>query len=322
MKSDVRYIDVTGFPESDPVAIHSFDSGREGPQLLILAGIHAGTEPMPVYAAQTILKKLQDGTITLEKGALTMVPLANPMAHKLGQLFYHKNLNRMISPEAPDDIYEGWLAKHIIAPLIDASEYVLDLHTTRSETPAYAIQEGNSKAAYDFAYGCGAGRIIQGWGDMYDGRTDLSIGDTGTYSVAKGKVAVTFECGHNPDPAAIAVAECAMLNALAYLDMVAQPQAVEFEPEIVKAVHLMTMEEGLTFTKKFVNFEAVKKGDTILVDKTTGKMAKCAPIDGVILLPKLDAEAGAECAYFGEITQYFRSGLSPYGADLQPQSKT
>lgn len=322
MNHDVRHIEIEGFPESEAVGVHSFDSGQAGPNLLVLAGVHAGTEPMPVYAARTVLKNLQEGRVQLQKGKITIVPVANPMALELEQIYYQKNLNRLISPEAPEDLYEGWIAKHILLPLINETDYLLDLHTTRSETPAYAIQEGKAEQAYHFAHGCGAGRIIQGWGDMYAGRTDLTMGDTGTYATSQGKVAVTFECGHNPDPTAIAIAENAIYNAMAYLDLIEHEPAIDFTPEVVKAEHLMTMEKGLCFAKKFVNFESVKAGDPVLVDAKNGEVAKSALLDGVILLPKLDAEAGAECAYFGKISQHFRAGLSPYGADLRPQSKT
>ena len=122
---------------TDSLRIHAFASLNPGPRLLVLGGVH-GDEISGTLGIERILAELEAGTLRLQRGELTLVPVANPLARRRLQREGERNLNRLFRPtEAPAD-YEARVT-NALAPLIARHEVLLDLHSFQSEGEAFAM---------------------------------------------------------------------------------------------------------------------------------------------------------------------------------------
>eukprot|EP01036_Dinobryon_divergens_P054324 gene54324-72589_t len=161
---------------TDSLRIHAFASLNPGPRLLVLGGVH-GDEISGTLGIERILAELEAGTLRLQRGELTLVPVANPLARRRLQREGERNLNRLFRPtEAPAD-YEARVT-NALAPLIARHEVLLDLHSFQSEGEAFAMigPRDNTGTLEPFALAAeemqlalhtGAPRIVEGWLDTY-----------------------------------------------------------------------------------------------------------------------------------------------------------
>lgn len=114
----------TSFQHIMPI---TFDSGEEGPHLLILAGVH-GDELEPVQVGLKLTTQLA-GAIKIRKGTLTIVPIVNRPAYK----------NKSRTAEDGLDLArtfpgrkEGSKTEQIaweISQLIRSVDFLIDMHT-------------------------------------------------------------------------------------------------------------------------------------------------------------------------------------------------
>ncbi len=105
---------------------------REGPVLYVGAGSH-GDEVTSIYVALRLAKEL--GPDDLERGAVVVVPIHNPVAvlHKRRWGFIdHLDMNRVWPGDLEGNISER-LAGTIFNNFVLESDYVLDLHTAASD---------------------------------------------------------------------------------------------------------------------------------------------------------------------------------------------
>ncbi|MCL2369340.1 MAG: succinylglutamate desuccinylase/aspartoacylase family protein, partial [Alphaproteobacteria bacterium] len=143
-----------------------FESGKSGPDLLVLGGIH-GTEVCGTIAAQRIIDEINSGKIKLLSGTLTLAPVCNPRARE--QMVRHtgENLNRVIKHWDAPDTYEKELGGEV-ATLIDNATHVLDIHSTPTEVPPFVFLDYPTDETRAMA-GCAPVDFkVSGWNAIYE----------------------------------------------------------------------------------------------------------------------------------------------------------
>ena len=309
---------------------HTFHGLAPGPALLVLGAVH-GNEICGTQAIMQLLNDLDSGRLTIERGSVTFVPIANPLAYQLKRRFGDRNLNRNMAPSAIAQDFEDRLA-NVLCPLLDTHDVLLDLHSFHpGGAPFVRIGPHNNtgdlepfaRAAEEMqlALHTGAPRIVEGWLDTYargvkrraavaadniSARSQTLVTNpnygvgTTEYMRSRGGYAVTLECGQHDDPAGISVARHAILQALGLLGIThAQPSAPNTTPEILRLIDVTDKAHaGDTFSREWRSFDAVTAGDVIGV-RHDGAEVK-AQGDGFVVFPNPRGEVGQEWFYFAQ----------------------
>lgn len=308
---------------TDSLRIHTFASLKPGPRLLVIGGVH-GDETCGTVGIERILAEFDAGTLQLQCGELTMVPVANPLARRRLQREGERNLNRLFRPtEAPAD-YEARITNRL-APVIARHEVLLDLHSFQSEGEAFAMigPRDNSGRLEPFARAHEEGQlalhigtpiVVEGWLDIYaaglaqraggapadEAALDFGRG-TNEYIRSCGGYGVTLECGQHQDPQAPEVAWRAIRRTLALLGMAALPPGLSGAPvQPPKLLRLSSVTDRLheedNFVRDWATFDEVQRGEPIGM-RHDGALVS-APDDGFIVFPNALALPGAEWFYF------------------------
>ena len=303
-----------------------------GPRLLVLGAVH-GNEVCGARAIATLIEELEAGTLAIQRGTLTLVPVTNPLAYQLGQRTGERNLNRNMAPSAIPQDFEDRLA-NVLCPLLDAHDVLLDLHSFHTGGAPFVMigPQNNSGALEPFAHAgaemqlalhTGPHRIVEGWLDTYSrgiqkriaksasesGRAQTLVTNpnygvgTTEYMRSRGGYGVTLECGQHDDPLAVGVARHAILQTLALLGLAALPLAPEPPTrEILRLVDVTDRDHpDDSFSREWRSFDAVKVGDVI--GTRSSVEAITAPSDGYIVFPNPRAEVGQEWFYFAQRRQ-------------------
>lgn len=158
------------------VTYFALDSGVEGPVVTILSGVH-GNELTGILA----LRGLINAGLPLRRGAVRMLPVANPPAHAADSRVTPedgKNLARVF-PGATDGTVTEQLADLITREIITGSDLLVDLHTSSpdADLPFFAgcVDDGSlhSAVALELCHAFGAG-VVWTHAALGPGRT-LSI---------------------------------------------------------------------------------------------------------------------------------------------------
>lgn len=106
----------------------TIDSGKEGPHLLIIAGVH-GDEFEPILAIRDLIQFYQKGSIILNKGRLTLVDVVNRPAYERSSRtgVDEKDLARTCPGNEQGSETEQIAAE--ISHLISQADYLIDMHT-------------------------------------------------------------------------------------------------------------------------------------------------------------------------------------------------
>ncbi|GAA4354169.1 M14 family metallopeptidase [Variovorax defluvii] len=311
-------------PISDVLRVHGFAALEPGPKLIVLGGVH-GDETCGTEGIARTLAELDSGALTLLRGRLTMVPVANPLARRLMRREGERNLNRLFQPtragEQPAD-YESRITD-LLCPLLDAHDVLLDLHSFQSAGEAFAMigPRDNSgtlepfSRAYEegqLALHLGTPRVVEGWLDIYAAGLAQRAGGkpaddsaiafgkgTNEYMRSRGGYGVTLECGQHQDPAAPEVAHRAIHAALRLLGMIgADPQAAPPPaPTLLRLVSVTDRDsEDDRFVREWATFDRVARGEPIGV--RAGGRVLAAERDGFIVFPNSAALPGTEWFYF------------------------
>ena len=319
-------------PASTPnhLRTHTFHGLAPGPALLVLGAVH-GNEVSGTHAIMQLLQDIDAGSVTIERGSVTFVPITNPLAHQLKRRFGDRNLNRNMAPSAIPQDFEDRLA-NVLCPLLDAHDVLLDLHSFHTGGAPFVMigPQNNTGTLEPFALALeemqlalhtSAPRIVEGWLDTYARgvqrraasalenintrsqtlvtNPNYGVGTT-EYMRARGGYAVTLECGQHDDPAGVGVARHAILQTLGLLGITpAKPAAPISVPEILRLIDVTDKAHvGDTFTKEWHSFDAVKAGDVIGV-RHGGDEVK-AQDDGFVVFPNPRGEVGQEWFYFAQ----------------------
>jgi predicted deacylase len=309
---------------------HTCHGLAPGPALLVLGAVH-GNEICGTQAIAQLLTDIDAGTLRIERGSVTFVPITNPLAYQLKRRFGDRNLNRNMAPSAIPQDFEDRIA-NVLTPLLDAHDVLLDLHSFHTGGAPFVMigPQNNTGALEPFALAAeemqlalhtGAPRIVEGWLDTYargvqrraaaaaentSARSQTLVTNpnygvgTTEYMRSRGGYAVTLECGQHDDPAGVGVARHAILQTLALLGITqAKPVPPAASPEILRLIDVTDKTHaGDTFTREWRSFDAVKAGDVIGV-RHGGADVK-AQGDGFVVFPNPRGEVGQEWFYFAQ----------------------
>ena len=304
---------------------HQFAGLNPGPRLIVLGAVH-GNETCGTRAIERVLADIDSGVLCIERGLLTLVPVANPLAYAKGERRGERNLNRRLLPSDAPVEYEDRIA-NVLCPWLAAHDVLLDLHSFASPGRPFVMRgpADNAGPLEPFAHAAAEGRlaahlgpsrIVEGWMAAYaqgaarrralglldDADPSYGIGTT-EYMRSQGGYGVTLECGQHGDAAAPEVGYRAIRQAIALLglaDTLLAPPPAEFErlrlTEVVDRQH-----EADRFVRPWRSFDAVHAGEH--VGERHDGTAVIARADGHIVFPDVNALPGHEWFYFAEASE-------------------
>ncbi len=308
--------------------VHGFRALAPGPRLIVLGAVH-GNETSGSRAIERVLTEIDTGTLVLQRGSVTFVPITNPLAYQKKQRMGERNLNRNLYPNARPQDYEDHVA-NVLCPLLAEHDVLLDLHSfhTTGEPFVMVGPKDNHGELEPFAHAAqeqalalrlGPRRIVEGWLETYaagvkrrlertlPGERAQLLGTDPRYGVGtteymrtQGGYGITLECGQHDDPKAPEVAWQAIHRTLAHLKMVdgaAPPATSGIEllrlTEVVDKYH-----SGDQFSRAWASYDPVRRNEPIGTrqDGSTVLAAR----DGYIVFPNPTAVAGNEWFYFAQ----------------------
>ena len=300
-------------------------AGREPGVRLIVTGAVHGNETCGTVAIRRVMDEIRAGSLAIQRGRVTFVPIANPMAYAKRERMGDRNLNRNLNPTATPKDFEDHVANWL-CPLLASHEALLDLHSTRGKTEAFALvgprdNEGaiepfrHSAAERALARRLGVKRFVEGWLDTYARgvarrRANASanplaadaIYGVGTteYMRSQGGYAITLECGQHEDPTSPEVAYRAIRNTLAFLGHTGEPAPAPVEQYEALRLHEVIDRDHAEdeFTRTWASFDPLAPGDVIAKRKDGAEVR--APRQGRILFPDTGARPGHEWFYLAE----------------------
>lgn len=333
-------------PTGLPAPLHPFQSiayaGRHpGPRLVVTGAVH-GNETCGTRAIRRVMAELDTGALTLVRGAVTFVPVCNPLASYHHRRAGDRNLNRALAPTTDPREYEDHVANWL-CPLLAAHDGLLDLHSFQSAGQPFVMVgprdnrgdlEPFGQAAQEEALVrvLGVQRAVDGWlttyahgvarrlavaqataaatpaADLATAPLDLhpryGVGTT-EYMRAQGGWALTLECGQHDDPQSPELAYRAVRNTLAQTGLVDDPA-----PRPAPLIEALSIHEvidkqhaGDHFARDWQSFDAVRAG-TLIGTRATGEAVR-APGDGWLLFPNARAEARHEWFYLARANPRF-----------------
>ena len=308
--------------------VHQFVGLEAGPALIVLGAVH-GSEVSGTRGIERVLQELDQGTLTIARGRLTLVPVTNPLAYQKGERNGDRNLNRNLRPTTAPQDFEDRIA-NALCPLLAQHDALLDLHSFLSPGEPFAMigPANNTGTLEPFAYAdqeqslalrLGPRRIVEGWLSTYARgvqermartsptdragllSTDPSYGvGTTEYMRSQGGYAVTLECGQHADPAAPDVAYRAIRNTLAHLGLVDGPEpAPRNDVEFLRLSQVIDRHHADDkFSKVWSSFDPVQAGQ--LIGTRHDGTPVLASADGYIVFPNGNATKGNEWFYLAQ----------------------
>lgn len=281
------------------ITFHAEEPGRS---LLVLGAVH-GDEVCGPLAIHRILGEFEQGKIDLVRGRVTFVPICNPRAYAKNVRYTERNLNRNLLPQEKPDCYEAVLG-NLLCPLLRDHDVLLDIHSYHVGGPPFVFIDPADDRNIAYAAALGADTVLSNFAGAITatGRSDgnaanWSIGTT-EYSRMFGAMSVTLECGQHRAPEAPYVAYRAIIGALGHLGMIALPDTAPLpRPHHVRTESVTYRDDAGTFTQPWRHLQPLVAGTPIATRANGERLV--AQQDSVIILPRADAEIGAEWYYLG-----------------------
>ena len=323
----------------EPAPLHPFKSVtynglHPGTRLIVTGAVH-GNETCGTTAIGRMLAEFDAGQRVIARGAVTFVPVCNPLAFQHRRRAGDRNLNRALMPTETPREYEDHVANWL-CPLLAAHDGLLDLHSFQGGGQPFVMvgPQDNSGALEPFAQAAqevalvralGVQRAVDGWLDTYaegvaqrqaDARADGLAADTldqhprygvGTteYMRSQGGWALTLECGGHDDPQSVEVAYRAIANTLAQLRL-----TDDAPPAPVAAIEALSLYRVVDkrhaddhFARDWQSFDPVRAG-TLIGTRASGEPV-LAPDDGWLVFPNPRAQARQEWFYLARANPRF-----------------
>lgn len=283
----------------------TFTAPEAGPRFLVLGAIH-GTEMCGPHAIRRVIDDIHAGRLTIVRGRVTFVPVANARAFAEGKRFIDRNLNRFLVPVEQPQLHEEKLG-NILCPMLADCDYLLDIHSYTVGGPAFAIAGSDDAVELGLAASLGADATLIDMADAYErseklGVTphpDEAVGTT-LYARRSGAGAVLMECGKNGDPATIDVAYRAIVGALGYLKMIDEGETSEtttHRQRLIRTHKVYFRTDDGAYAQDWKNLSPITKGQHLATRASGEKLY--ADIDGVMIMPNVNVALGGEWFYTG-----------------------
>jgi predicted deacylase len=300
-----------------------FAATTPGVRLIVTGAVH-GNETCGTVAIRRLLADIEQGRIGITAGAVTFVPVTNPLAYERRRREGERNLNRKLAPSAEPREFEDHVANWL-CPLLARHDVLLDLHSFRTPGEPFVLvgPENNSGTLEPFGHAAreeglalrlGVRRIVDGWLGTYasgveqrrarqtgaapaaDQHADYGVGTT-EYMRRCGGWGLTLECGEHDDPQAPDVAYRAILNTLAHLRLIDAPDPpAATDVDALRLFHVVDRHHADDrFSRPWTSFDAVRADDVIGTRQDSTQLL--AGVDGRVVFPNPDAEAGKEWFY-------------------------
>jgi len=280
--------------------VHRFESGKPGPHVLINALTH-GNEICGMVAATHLLDngiRPRIGTLTVSFAhveAYNAFDIENPYANR--QLVH--NLNRIWTSsmlDTDDGSPEVRRAREL-RPVLDAADYVLDIHSTSTPVqPFWVYNEADRNTALASAVGAPIVHLVMS-PDKFPGTPVIGYGRHGDAAAQKGGSAVV-ECGHHFSRSAAELATDVTLRFLAHLGLI-EARADMQHPPVPQRYRLLethvVKSEDFHFTRPVIGFETFDKGELIAVNGTEEIRSPCDHC--TIFMPTRAPIVGREAVY-------------------------
>lgn len=297
-----------------------------GPRLLVLGAVH-GNETCGTQAIERIINAFDRGDRRLLRGAVSFVPVTNPLAYALGRRIGERNLNRNLRPKENPADFEDRVG-NVLCELLAEHDVLLDLHSFTAPAAPF-VMVGTTTPQSDewrFARRLGPQRFVTGWMEVYEagvarrraerassqmssamappgddpGLLDAGYGvGTTEYMRARGGYGVTLECGQHEDPAAIGIAAQAIDNALRFLGLIDSTDSDEITDtgEVLRLTAVVDREHADdSFVAEWSSFSPVTAGQ-LVARRHDGREIR-AEATGCIMFPSRLAAPGHEWFYF------------------------
>lgn len=270
--------------------VHTFESGRPGPHVMVNAITH-GNEICGAIAVARLLRmgvRPSRGTLTLSFANVEAFSRFDPK-QPYATRFVDEDFNRVWNEQAldgPRDSVELRRARQL-RPFVEAADYLLDIHSMLEPSPPVMIC-GPLEKGIGFAFDVAIPRDIvsdEGHANGTRMRDFKGFGDP-----ASPKNALLVECGQHWERAAEHVAwqtTWRFLRHLAVVDPALSAREIDREPpppqrlvRVTEAVVAKT--PAFRFARAFSGMEVVPRaGDVIAYD---GDETVLAPYDGCVLV--------------------------------------
>ncbi|HLD17784.1 MAG TPA: succinylglutamate desuccinylase/aspartoacylase family protein [Patescibacteria group bacterium] len=256
-----------------------------GPNIFLIGGTH-GNERTGIEVIRVLRDRLRGGSLSLEKGTLTLAVGNVKAAEENVRYFDGRDLNRCFNLDRlaapPDGTYEDARAREL-SVLIREADVTLDLHATNKPSVPFAASKRD--AAHERVYRWFATEIV-----LTDPHYILGgePATTDEYADAVGKIGICVETGQASDVSVLPRVLQALDGLLRDFELIAGP-VPEPPPE---PTSVYVLDQAIILTSKgfhFANgmgthsFQSVKVGDII---GYVGEETLTAKKNGVILFPK------------------------------------
>jgi predicted deacylase len=307
----------------------TYTGQARGPRVIIMGATH-GNEICGTQAIGRVMAELDSGRLHIASGSVTFVPIVNPLAYAQNTRSGERNLNRNLFPKDDPQDFEDRIANWL-CPLLAGHDVLLDLHSFNAAhgEPFVMVGPADNDGPLEpfrhmqqeraLARRLGVRRFVTGWMAAYGGgvqrrsraaagsadgaaqlQTQLRYGvGTTEYMRSTGGYALTLECGQHLDPQAPEVAYRAIMNTLAFLELIAAPAPEPLPFEEMEALQMVVVHDKLDagdrFTRQWASFDPVDEGDQIGV-RADGTPV-LAEFSGRILFPDVNAGPNQEWYY-------------------------
>jgi hypothetical protein len=270
--------------------VHTFESGRPGPHVMVNAVTH-GNELCGAIVVDRLLRaaiRPKKGTLTLSFAnveAFMRFDPKNPYATR----FIDEDFNRVWTPEALDGprVSSELRRARELRLFVDAADYLLDIHSMLEPSPPVMIC-GPLEKGIDLAFEVGIPEFVVSDEGHANGRRMRDYGGFGDPDSRKNSLLV--ECGQHWERAAERVAWQTTWRFLSRLDVVeASHAAREIDASRPSPQRLVRVTEaviarspGFRFSSDFTGMQIVPKaGEVIAYD---GEQVVRAPYDNCVLV--------------------------------------
>jgi succinylglutamate desuccinylase len=266
--------------------IKIFDTKKDGPNLVVMAGVH-GDEPCGVVALKEAMTKY-----TIARGRITWI-IGSPEAVAYSRREYQTNLNRMFRPDSLLSDFEKQTYEYVrsreLMPILAEADALLDIHSsTTPDTTPFIICEPQS---YQTASLLPATIVVSGIDLLHPTGTDAYVNQMGGQGIC-------IECGNHNDPKAVAVANEAIEKFLCVFGVIQPKEPLSpVAQRYIKADKIYKNKSEFILAKDFSEFAQIKQGEVIGYD---GGRPISGKREGVILFPQNCIDEGREAFVLGE----------------------